>query len=1784
VYDALVMDRFLSEYELGERISQSTRTIVYRAHRRLDHAPCIIKVQQREHSTPAELDRLRREFEIAKSLDVEGVIRALALSRYKSRVALILEDFGAVSLSTLMARQRFSLDEILTIGAQLASTLARIHQRHVVHKDINPSNVVINPETRQVKLIDFDISTTLSRERPSIYSPNRLEGTLRYISPEQTGRMNRAIDYRTDFYSLGATLYELLAGAPPFDSADPLELIHCHIALAPLPLHQVHPEIPRPVSDIVMKLLAKTAEERYQSGQGIAGDLAECQSRLRASGRVDAFPLGRHDASERLQIPQKLYGREADSKALHAAFERICRGTPELILVTGYSGMGKSALVQEIHKSLVQSRGYFASGKFDVLKRNIPYASLIEAFQELIRQLLAESEEQLAMWRQRIETALGPNAAVIAEVIPAVELIVGKLPPAPQLAAAQSQNRFHFVFQRFVHTLSAPEHPLVLFLDDLQWADAPSRDLIQVLMTDPELRHLCIIGAYRDNEVGPTHPLSTTLEAIQKAGTRVTTLRLKPLELADTLQLLDDTFRCGRERAEPLATLLLRRTEGNPFFLNQLLASLFDERVIEFDSDTGAWRWDLDAIRARALTGGIVEFMAAKIQKLPVEAQQALKLAACIGNCFDLHTLSILERRPPAKTAAGFWDALNEGLLLPIGDAYHVAAPMRLAELGDEIPIASFKFLHDRVHQAAYSLIAEDQRKAIHAELGGLLLASTPPEKLDERIVDIVNQFVLGLERVTSREERYQVARLSLMAGQKAKASAAFEPALRYYMTGIQLLPEGAFDEQHDLAFTLYIEGSEAEYLNANMERAEALALVAMAHARTVLEKVKVAETRILFSLSRNQVEETIRIGLEALSMLGVSLPFDATQEHVKTALTRDRTLLANRAIEELIELPESTDPEQLAAQRILAHLSSPSFVTNPYLYLLIASEQFYLTVRHGNSRYAPGSYVKYGGLHATVLKDLDTATGYGDVALKVMEKLNAREAKAEVHLLLSAFIRSWKVHIRETFDLLREGMQAGIETGDLQYANRCGSHLGHSGVVGGEPLESLFETVTRVVEFHTRHKQAFLRPYSSIIRQWAHNLLGHGQDPLMLKGECFDEDESLPEVLATNFTSAGVFYALKAMLAYLFGDYGKAVGWADRTEAYGQALVGLPTSVLANLYQSLPLLAAWPEASAEERTRWMKRVERNQAQLAHWAQNAPMNFLHRWRLVEAEKARVLDRPIEAMTLYEQAIRGAAEHRYLPEEAIANERCSELCRSLGWERAAETYLVEAHSAYLRWGAHAKVAALERKFPALLSSVGTAGQRLVDGRLASTSSSGGAVLELSSMMKAAQAISGEIMLDRLVRSLLSIMVENAGAQRGLLLLDKEGQLVIKAEWAAGQSEDIDRTETPIGDSDGQLSSSIVHYAARTGESVVLANATQEGLFTKDPYVTRHRPRSVLCAPLLNQGKLVAVIYLENNLTAGAFTADRLEVLQLLSGQAALSIHNATLYATLEHKVSERTRELREKNEELHRTQKQLVTQEKLASLGALTAGIAHELKNPLNFITNFAEITVELTQELSAELKLDSVEARESADLLLGFIRQNVAKINEHGKRANQIIGGMLQHSHKTSGKRTQVDLNTLLVESFTLAIEGSRHRNPSLKIELRADYDPAAGSIEAMAPDLGRVFLNMIGNAIYAMVQKSKLRPAAGYSPQLQISTRDRGDRVEVRIRDNGIGIPQEIIDKIYMPFFTTKPPGEGTGLGLSISHGIIVDAHHGELKVESTEGEFTEFIITLPRKVPRQR
>ncbi|MGB0384691.1 MAG: ATP-binding protein, partial [Ardenticatenaceae bacterium] len=774
----------LDGYRITQKLHETSRTMVYRGCEMVLQKPVILKYLNKEYPTPREIARFKREYEILSDLNIGGVTRVYGLEAYQKSLVLVMEDFGAVSLAEFMRTNDLSLADCLGLMRRVAVILDEIHQQQIMHKDINPSNIVLNPATGEVKLIDFGLSTLLSREKASVGSPNVLEGTLAYISPEQTGRMNRAIDYRTDFYSLGVTFYQLLTGELPFQSRDPMELVHAHLAKEPLPPALLDPQIPATVSDIIMKLIAKSAEERYQSCYGLLMDLDACLRQLQSGGKIRGFRLAEYDQVDRFQIHEKLYGRAAEISSLLAAFERVSQGATEIMLVSGHPGTGKSALVNEIHKPITQQRGYFVTGKFDQLQRNIPYSGLIDAFQDLIRQILTESEEQIAIWAQTLRRAFGPNGQVIIDVIPEVQLVVGKQPPVPELGATEAQNRFHLVFQEFINVFTRKEHPLVIFLDDLQWADLASLRLIQLMMTNLERHSFFLIGAYRDNEVEAAHPLRLTLDEIQKAGTKINQIRLAPLELADIEQLIRDATGCASQQSTALAELLLPKTHGNPFFLSQFLTSLVEEQLLWFDPTGRVWQWDVGQIQQLEITDNVVEFMAGQIKKLSPKTQHALQLAACIGHQFDLRTLSVVHQRSQQQIAADLWPAVQEGLILPIGDAYKLIGSYE-AETGDEL-LVCYKFLHDRVQQAAYSLIAEARKQELHLDIGRLMLQRFGEE---EQIFEIVNQLNFGRELIGTQKEKQQLIRLNLLAGQKAKMAMAYQTALSYFAVGIELLP-----------------------------------------------------------------------------------------------------------------------------------------------------------------------------------------------------------------------------------------------------------------------------------------------------------------------------------------------------------------------------------------------------------------------------------------------------------------------------------------------------------------------------------------------------------------------------------------------------------------------------------------------------------------------------------------------------------------------------------------------------------------------------------------------------------------------------------------------------------------------------------------------------------------------------------------------------------------------------------------------------------------------------------
>jgi serine/threonine protein kinase len=875
----------ICSYNLIEVIYEGTTTCVYRAVREPDQTSVVMKTLKSEYPTLEQITQLKHEYQILQSLEIEGIVKPLSLESYQNGLALILSDFGGENLINFITVKKNYLSNFLQIGIQLSSTLAQIHQKNIIHKDIKPHNILINPKTGQVEIIDFSIASRLSSENQTVSNPNLLEGTLAYMSPEQTGRMNRSIDYRTDFYSLGITFYEILTGQLPFQATDPLELIHCHIAKTPIALKEVNPEIPQAVSDIVMKLLAKTAEERYQSALGLKADLEECLRKLQATGKIEDFMIGQLDLYSQFLIPQKLYGRKKEVATLIDAFERVSLGATEIMLVSGYSGIGKSSLVNEVHKPIVRQRGYFISGKFDQFKRNIPYASLIQAFQELIRQLLTESADKIVAWKAKILETLGSNGQVIIDVIPEVERIVGVQPDVPKLGPTESQNRFNRLFQQFIHVFTKPEHPLVLFLDDLQWADLASLKLIQLLACEPNSQYLLLIGAYRDNEVSATHPLMLTLEEIQQKGAVVNNIVLQPLHITHVNQLISDTFRSDTLKTRSLAELVFNKTQGNPFFLTQLLKSLYNENLLSFNFNQGCWQWDIQRLKDIDITDNVVELMINQIHKLSLKTQNILKFAACIGDKFTLDVLGIVNQKSLSETAADLWESLQTGLVLPLDQSYKIPLVISTAQNEqltndldtqgafrrvEQLTIA-YKFLHDRVQQAAYALIPDSQKKETHLKIGQLLLQNITPEERKENIFALVNQLNYGTDLLTLESEKYELAELNLIAGQKAKAAAAYESAMRYLKVGLELLAVNSWQNQYELTLALYESGVETAYLNGDFEQMEKWATVVLQQAKTPIDKMKVYEVKIQACMAQVKQLEAIKIGLQALELLGIS-------------------------------------------------------------------------------------------------------------------------------------------------------------------------------------------------------------------------------------------------------------------------------------------------------------------------------------------------------------------------------------------------------------------------------------------------------------------------------------------------------------------------------------------------------------------------------------------------------------------------------------------------------------------------------------------------------------------------------------------------------------------------------------------------------------------------------------------------------------------------------------------------------------------------------------------------
>ena len=1631
----------------------------------------------------------------------------------------------------------------------------------------------------------------------------------------------------------------MLTGRLPFSAADPMEWVHCHVARKPVAPAERLENVPALISQIVMKLLAKTAEERYQTAAGLEKDLRRCLAEWELHGRIEPFALGERDAPDRLMIPEKLYGREHEVETMLAAFDRVVEsGAPELVLVSGYSGVGKSSVVNELHKALVPPRGLFASGKFDQLKRDIPYATLAQAIQGLIRPLLGKSEAELAPWRAALTEALGPNGQLIVSLIPELEPVIGPQPPAPELPPQDAQRRFHMVFRRLLGVFARPEHPLALFLDDLQWLDAATLDLLEHLATQPELRHLMLVGAYRDNDVSPSHPLMQRLGSIRGAGGRLQEIVLAPLGLDDVGQLIGDALQCAPALAAPLTRLVQEKTAGNPFFINQFLTALAEERLVTIDHDQGCWVWDLAQIRAKGYTDNVVELMVGKVRRLPAPTQLALRQLSCLGASAAVSTLTAVHGGTEAALDSALWEAVRAGLVLRKEGTYG--------------------FPHDRVQEAAYALIPEGERPAAHLAAGQLLASATPPEAIEEHVFEIVSQLNRGADLIASSEERERVAELNLIAGQRAKASTAYVSALTYLAAGRALLPEDAWERRYQLIFTLELHRAECEFLTSALAEAEARLAELARRAASLPDLAAVTCLRVDLFMTLGRSDRAVAVGLDYLDRVGIAWSAHPTKDEVRQEYASMWLQLGDRPIEALLDLPVMADPVACATMDVLTSLVTPALFTDENLRCLVIGRMGNLSLEHGNGDVSCYAYTAVGNVLGPFFGNYKAGFRFGELGLDMVERRGAGRLKARVYLAFGNLAKPSMRHYRTGRALARHAFDTALQAGDLTYAGFSCNNVLTQLLASGDPLAEVQREAEAGLVFARQAQFGLVVDLITAQLGLVRALRGRTRIFGSFNDAGFDEsrfEQQLEE--GPRLSIAACLYWIRKLQARVFsGDHAAAIAAATKAES----LLWLCPVIFERA--EYHLCAALAQASlceaapaAVDRARHRSALPDHHRQLQDWADHCPENFASRAALVGAEIARLDGRDSDAEQLYEQAIRSAHANGLVHDEALASEIAARLYEARGLETNALAHLRNARHCYLNWGADGKVRQLDKLHPHL---------REAESAPALTGVIGASVeqLDLATVISVSQAVSGEIVLEKLIDTLMRTAIEQAGAERGLLILPRGVEQRIEAEaTTTGDTVTVHLHDEAV--TEAALPESVLHYVVRTRESVILDDAAAQPVFAADPYIRERQARSILCLPLISQDRLNGVLYLENNLARSVFAPARTAVLKLLASQAAIALENTQLYRDLaereakirrlaeaniigvfigdfdgriveandaflrivgydrgdltagrinwkgltphdwrerdalwieEHKrtgvrtpiekeyfrkdgsrvpillgsatveeggnqsvtfvldLTERKRaeaEARESERRYRETQTQLAHANRVATMGQLTASIAHEVNQPIAATVTNAQAAL---RWLGEPRNLDEV-------------RQALGRIVRDGSRAGAVVGRIRNLIKKAPQSNERVDINAAIREVIELTRSEAVKNRVRVQTELFESLPPVRGD----RVELQQVILNLILNALEAMSEMSEgpreLLIGAG--------TTELGE-VLVTVRDSGPGLTPATLERLFSAFYTTKP--NGLGLGLSICRSII-EAHGGRLWASANSPAGAVFRFNLP-------
>ncbi|NML60992.1 AAA family ATPase [Massilia sp. RP-1-19] len=1785
------------------------------------------------HESRAAITRLAHEYELKSSLDEAWALQPLELLHEGGRTILLVQYSTGAPLDQFMDH-RMATGPFLRLAIELAGALGLLHGKGLIHKDLKPANIVVDPVAAKIWLTGFGIAAHVPNRRALKVTPETITGTLAYMAPEQTGRMDCAIDARSDLYALGVTLYQMITGVLPFAAEDPMELVHSHIARQAVPPAERTEGVPAAVSAIIMKLLSKTPEDRYQTAAGLHADLRHCLALYQLTADFGPFVLSSHDIPDLLRIPDTLYGREDSVLALFAAFERVASGgSSELMLVSGYSGIGKSSVVNKLQKTLHTSQGIFAAGKCDPFKQDIPYAALAQALGDLVHMILRASEPELAHWRDAIQGALNPNGQLITSLIPELELVIGKQCPVPDLPPQDSGNRFQMVFRNFLQVFARPEHPLILFLDDLQSIDEATLALVEELIGQREIGHLLLIGAYRDNEVGSSHPLVAAFDAMRRTGTPVREIKLATLAPGDLGRLIAGALHCDEQSAYPLMCLINEKTGGNPYFTIEFLSELTIESLLHFDAGTAAWTWDAPRIAAKGYADNIVHLMVGKVKRLPVAAQQSLKQLACLGNIAQFATLAIVRKCPEEQIHTAFEDAAKAGLIVRLGAAY--------------------QFSHDRVQEAAYALIPPALRADAHLRIGRHLLAAGVAEPTAEWIFAVVNQLNYAVDLISDVNEKNTLRELNISAGLRAKAGIAYGAARDYLAQAAALTATDSWAQANAATLELHLLLAESEYLVGNFAAADQLFKLMLDNACSDLDRARIYSLRMKVYQVGNSYNQSFEFALEALRLFGVGFP--ESDEAIQTAADAEfravRENLRGRQIGELLDAPTADSPEVRAIIDLLVDAVPSAYNGRPKLFPLVVMRAVNYSLQFGHTDQSSYAYAVHALMLVGVYGEMAQAFEFSEMALRLNEKFKNVRLRGTLLHLHGDHVNFWRRPFATGIPILEQGFRACLEVGDLVYAGHLAFLSVWQAIERGDEIGAVSMLAADNSKFARQSHNDAVRETIELELQFLACLQGRTSAPLMFDAAGFDECCSLAILERAAFGCGLAFHPImKQMLAVVFGRHSEALIFARQAEPMLAAAMATPIEASHHFYYALTVTALYPEAPLQERQQFTSIVKDKLKRLKHWAENCPENFQDRYALVRAEVARIENRPDEATEWYEKAIRSARDNGFVHIEALASELAAQFYAARGFETIAHAYLREARYCYHRWGAQGKVEQLDQYYPHIRS----------DHRRAEPATTVQVQIEhldLATVIKVSEAVSGEIVLEKLIDTLMRIAIEHAGAQRGLLIVPRGDEYRIEAEVTIrADAVDVDLRQTSVTAAD--LPESVFHYVVRTRENLVLGDASGLSPYAADDYIFARRSRSVLCMPILKQGTMLGLLYLENSLMPHAFTPARMAVLKLLASAAASSMENARLYRDLavrearirrlvdaniigivisdtagrileandaflrivgydrEDLVSQRVRWTDMTPPEWRERDKQyLVPQLKMAgslqpfekeffrkdgSRVPVLIGVASfetggdqgvafvldltERKQAVEALralqmdlahANRLATMGQLAASIAHEVNQAIGASRNNSHAALRFLSSDPPDIGDAIEALECVVGDTYRAGEIIGRIRDQVRKVPAHMEQVALndaikeVISLVRGEMSKHQVTVRMQLAEAVQSVRGDRVQLQQVMLNLIVNAIEAMASANAALRTLTIVTEA-VSSHD----LLVTVSDTGPGIATENRERAFESLYTTK--AGGLGIGLSICRSII-DAHGGKLWMDPALPHGAAFRFTLP-------